>query len=211
MKIWITVLILLIGLLIVWVIWSYLVIKNIEQPDYSIISKEKGYEIRQYDPYIVAQVEVSGNQEQALNRWFRLLAWYIFWGNTSSDAIPMTSPVINTQLPESINMTVPVIDTKNTSGMRIIQFTMPGKYTLETLPKPDNEKVVLQAIEGRKVAVVRYTGYTPEEKVEKKKNLLLEYLVRDWIPPISDVSSALYNPPLSFPFMRRNEVFVEID
>jgi effector-binding domain-containing protein len=87
---------------------------------------------------------------------------------------------------------------------------MPSKYTLETLPTPNNSDVTLKPMSTKKVAVLRYTGYTPEAKVESKKAELLKYLERDNKEIVSDISSAQYNPPLSFPFVRRNEIIVEI-
>lgn len=91
----------------------------------------------------------------------------------------MTTPVIETPMSEPISMTIPVIETPATQGTRIVQFTMPSKYTLETLPLPNNQKVQLKQVEARTLAVLRYTGYTLESRVNQKKEKLLTYLERD--------------------------------
>ena len=197
-------------LITLWIIWSYLAVKNLEEPSYEVLEKTFGYEIRQYDAYIVAEVEVEWDQSQALNSGFRYLAGYIFGGNTQWDAIKMTAPVSETQVSEKISMTVPVADTPSTAGKRIVQFSMPSKYTLETLPIPNSEQVILKEIPEKKIAALRYTGWTNEKRVQAKKQELIKLLEKDTIKIIWEMTSAQYNPPLSFPFTRRNEILVEI-
>ena len=225
MRILIITFIIIVILLAIWIIGSYFSVRNLEEPDYNVISQKTGYEIRQYNSYIVAEVEVEWNQNEALNNWFRYLAGYIFWGNTNKDSIKMTAPVSETQTYEKISMTVPVMetestsismtapvmDTPNTQWSRIVQFTMPRKYTLETLPIPDNDKVTLREIPAKKVAVLRYSGYASEKRVTAKKEKLLELLERDNMKLLSNITSAQYNPPLSFPLTRRNEVMIEVE
>ena len=58
------------------------VMSNVEKPDYKVIQFEQNIEIRQYEPMIIAEVEVDGKREDAIRDGFRLLADYIF-GNLS--------------------------------------------------------------------------------------------------------------------------------
>ncbi len=210
MRIFIIILIIVSVLIAIWIIGSYLSVKNLEEPSYEVIEKRSGYEIRQYDPYIVAEVEVEGDQSQALNSGFRYLAGYIFGWNTKGDSIKMTAPVSETQISEKIAMTVPVADTPSSWGKRIVQFSMPSKYTLDTLPKPNNEQVKLKEIPGKRLAVLSYTGYATQSRVEKKKEELKTLLSKESIEIIWEMTSAQYNPPLSFPLTRRNEILAEV-
>lgn len=88
----------------------------------------------------------------------------------------MTAPVQEIQQSESIAMTVPVLDTASTGNTRIIQFVMPSKYTLETLPEPNNSEVKLREVAGNTKAVLRYTGWATEKKVAEKKKTLSRLL-----------------------------------
>lgn len=63
---------------VLWSLGSWLVVRTIEEPRYVVVEKRNGYEIRDYAPYIVAEVEVSGSRDVGLNKGFRLLADYIF-------------------------------------------------------------------------------------------------------------------------------------
>lgn len=50
-------LIVLIGL-VLWTLWS-IYISRAEQMTYTVLEKRANYEVRQYDPYIAATVEVD--------------------------------------------------------------------------------------------------------------------------------------------------------
>lgn len=197
--------------LIIWTLGTFLVIRWIDEPVYTVVERRDGYEIREYESYITAEVEVEGDMQTAITDGFRQLAGYIFGGNTSKASIAMTAPVMDTtKVSESIAMTVPVMDTLSNRGKHIITFTMPSKYTLETLPKPNNANIRFKVVEKSKKAVLRYTGYVTETRLQEKKKILTEFLARDGYIVKWEIISAQYNPPLSFPLLRRNEVMVDI-
>ena len=60
----------------------------IESPNYNVESKDENIEIRKYDDYIVAQVDLEADYNYALNKGFRILANYIFGGNHQKSKIP---------------------------------------------------------------------------------------------------------------------------
>ena len=213
--------------LLLWMIGTYLAVATIEEPEYEVVDKKSGYQIRQYESYIVAETEIKWSGQQVLNNWFRILAWYIFGWNTSKESIKMTTPVndVNKESEkiamttpvndikksnEKIAMTTPVNDIQSDDETHIVQFTMPSKYTLETLPVPNDDRVKLRKVESKKKAVLLYRGWSNETKVEKYKLKLINKLEQDKIEYVWDMVSAQYNPPLSFPLMRRNEILVEV-
>lgn len=127
-------------------------------------------------------------------------------------SIKMTAPVMDTmKTSENIAMTVPVMGRLSSSGKHIVAFTMPSSYTLESLPKPNNANIRFKEVSKSRRGVLRYTGYTSEGRVEHKKDLLRELLTRDGYKQKGEILSAQYNPPLSFPLLRRNEVMVDIE
>ena len=128
----------------------------------------------------MAEVEVDGDMRTSLSSGFRQLAGYIFGGNVSKISISMTAPVMDTsKVSESIAMTAPVMDTLSSSGRHIVAFTMPSKYTLDTLPKPDNADIRFRIVENSQRAVLRYSWYATEERVESYKKILAELISRD--------------------------------
>jgi len=189
----------------------------IEEPKYRVIENAGEYELRVYDPKIIAEVEVSGTQKEASNAGFKLIAGYIFGGNTSrkggNEKISMTAPVTMDSVEakpvsEKISMTVPV-NMEQTGEKWRMHFVMPSEYTLATLPKPNNPEVKIRQVPGHKYAVIRFSGFAGKKKADKKAAQLKKWLEGRGIKPTGKPELARYNPPWSLPFMRRNEVMMK--
>ena len=58
----------------------------LEEPKYTVIETDDMFELRSYEPLIVAQTLVSGDMDGASNAGFKLIAGYIFGGNVSKNA-----------------------------------------------------------------------------------------------------------------------------
>jgi hypothetical protein len=58
----------IVAIAVLWTVGSWLVVRNIEKSAYTLVEKRDGYEIRDYAPYMVAEVEVSGSRDQGLNQ-----------------------------------------------------------------------------------------------------------------------------------------------
>lgn len=123
----------------------------------------------------------------------------------------MTSPVSETAVSEKIAMTIPVSNTPTQENKREVTFSMPSKYTLETLPKPNDTRVKLKEIPAETRAVLRYTLWSDESRSEAKKERLLDALNNDSISFRGNVTTQYYNPPFTIPFLRRNEVSIRVD
>ena len=79
----------------------------IEEPAYRVIDSAPPIEIREYAPYVVAEVLVSGaTADTAGNQGFRVLAGYIFGQNKGDRRIAMTAPVTQAPAPARIDMTL---------------------------------------------------------------------------------------------------------
>jgi len=183
----------------------------IEEPTYTVIEATEVFELRAYEPMIVAETRVSGTLDEASRAGFKIIAGYIFGDNTSSssvnDKISMTAPVSMQLQPEKINMTAPV-SMQQDDGQWLVHFVMPEKYTLDTLPTPNNPAVMLRELPAHNYAVIRFSGFTGAIKVDKKITELMTWLRDKGIKPISEPEMARYNAPWSLPFMRRNEIMV---
>ena len=185
------------------------VMSNVEKPDYKVIQTERNIEIRQYEPMIIAEVEVDGKREDAIREGFRLIADYIFGNNTVKRDIAMTAPV-QQQESQKIAMTAPV-QQQSTGRSWQISFVMPSKYSMETLPEPKNDRVRLKEIMTKKFVVIKFSGTNSNENVTEHENQLMKYIESNQIKIIDSPKYAFYNAPWTLPFMRRNEVMIEIN
>ena len=183
---------------------------DLEEPDFDVIETRDGFEIRRYAPYIVAETTVTGTAREAGNSGFRILAGYIFGDNTTSTRMEMTTPVTTRGDGTKMKMTAPVTMKQGAKGSHTMRFVMERKYTLETLPKPNDSRISLIEIPERTVAVLRYSGRTTDTLFATKRARLLAGLRDAGIKPLAQPVKAVFNGPWTPAFMRRNEVQVEV-
>lgn len=192
---------------------SLLVVKPamaIEKAAYTVLEKKDGFEIRKYDPQIVAETFVEGDLENAGNEGFRRLYAYISGENTKKQSISMTAPVSQETGSEKIAMTAPAEQEMKDHRWRIT-FLMPAEYTLETLPEPNDTRVRLTEESGRLMVAVRYSGTWSEQGYEENKALLEEYIQKRGLTKTGEPVWARYDPPFMPWFLRRNEVLIPIE
>jgi hypothetical protein len=192
---------------------SLIVIKSaiaIEKAKYTVLEKEDGFEIRQYDPQIVAETFVEGDLKKAGNEGFRRLYAYISGENTKKQSISMTAPVSQETGSKKIAMTAPVKQEKKDNRWRIT-FFMPAEYTLETLPQPNDTRVRLKEESGRLMVAVKYSGTWSEEGYKENRVLLEEYIQKRGLTKTGEPVWARYDPPFMPWFLRRNEVLIPIE
>lgn len=184
----------------------------IESPKYQTIYKDKKSEIREYEEYILAEVEIDGDFGSALQKGFRVLADYIFGGNTSRARINMTVPVTEQAVSsEKIAMTAPVTSSPIEEGRKYkIAFTMPSKYTLENLPEPTDKAISFRKVSKHKVAALRFSGSLNSKLATRKSKELEIWLNANKYPKKSGFIFAQYNPPWIPGIFRRNEVLTEV-
>ena len=182
----------------------------IEEPAYISIEKKDAFEIREYQPKIIAQVLVNGTFDSASSKGFRLLADFIFGNNTTNEGakkIEMTAPVVSRDASEKIEMTAPVLSEEVEKGW-YISFNMPKQYTKETLPVPNNPEVKIIDVPTEKFAVITFSGLVREKKYAEMLNLLNEEMKKRNLEPKGPPILARYNPPWTLPFLRRNELML---
>ena len=187
----------------------YYMSSRTEQIQYSVLKSEKAYEVRLYPAHIVAQTMVKGSYQRALNQGFRILLGYIFGGNIKKEKIAMTAPVIEEKKNESIAMTAPVMASID-GDLHTIAFGMPRSYTLETVPTPIDLRIKITTIPEKKMAVLQFSWFRTNARIESKKQELIDALKRDAIETVGEPQYAGYNPPWTLPWMTRNEVLIQV-
>ena len=131
-----------------------------EEPHYLSTHLTDGVEGRKYGPRIAAETTVAANEDRARNIGFRRLAKYIFGANHRDQTISMTAPVVqqSDRQNDEIAMTAPVAQSRTADDRWTIRFFMPSKWTMETLPTPDDDNVALVSVPEETVAVLRFSG-----------------------------------------------------
>jgi hypothetical protein len=183
----------------------------IEEPQYKVLKDYgDGIELRQYSGILIAETEVvAANADEAGNLAFKRLGGYIFGGNQKKQSIAMTAPVSQAKS-EKIAMTAPVSQRQAEDGKWLVSFVMPQKYTLDTLPVPNDKSVYFKEVPARKVLAIRFSGRWTDENFSDHENQLLAAVKSNQLKATGEPWTARYNPPFMPGFMRRNEVMVEL-
>jgi hypothetical protein len=173
-----------------------------EKPEYTLVYLDGDIEYRQYESYFVSEsvvIEHNGEYKEAGLEGVNRLLSYIRGDNQNAE-----------KSSEKISMTLPIEQTMSPEGWSVA-LMLPGKYTLETAPKPTDPRVRIREVPGRLMAVLRYSGRWTEKNFSGKMSELRKAVESQSVETVGEMHTALYNPPIMPPFMRRNEVMVEVN
>ena len=219
--------------LVAWTGWGAYVNRTTERVPYTGIGGVGDVEFREYPETIVVATRAE-NESVAFRRLFE----YLGGANRNSKQVSMTAPVAtdgerlnagdgaieaasgetnseaadeasNETESEDVSMTAPVRTDRDGEGVRM-EFVLPAEYTPETAPRPTDPRVELVIRPSRTIAVLGFSGSARDRKAKEIESKLLETLAEEGIEAIDEPTLLQYNDPYTPPFMRRNEVAVEV-
>lgn len=184
----------------------------IEEPSYEVLRKIGEIELRQYTPYVVAEVLIEADADEAGNLAFPILAGYIFGKNKGKKEFAMTAPVTQAAAPTKLEMTAPVTQTAapGTAGSYLVQFVLPKDVTLASAPEPLDTRVQLREVAATQVAVIRYSGFWSDANYAEHLSELRAALKSAGLTPTGEPVFSRYNPPFMPWFLRRNEIWLHL-
>ena len=184
----------------------------IEEPAYEVIRSINDVEVRQYAPYVVAEVRIDADADEAGNLAFPILAGYIFGKNKGEKKFDMTAPVTQVAAPQRLEMTAPVTQTAvpGAAGSYLIQFVLPKGVTLASAPEPIDPRVKVREVPASRVAVIRYSGFWSEANYAEHLDRLRSVLKAAGVNTIGEPVFSRYNPPFMPWFLRRNEIWLTV-
>jgi hypothetical protein len=186
----------------------------VDEPPHKVVLKEGGFEIRQYESMLVAEVIVSGDMRKAGSKGFRPLADFIFGNNKPAEKIAMTAPVTRTAASKKkstkIEMTAPVTRVENEDKSWTVAFVMPQKWTKENLPQPNNKDVIIRQVSSELMATIKFSGRGSEASHQKNQKKLEKWLAEKGYVITGEPRYAGYDAPwVPWP-LRRNEVMIPV-
>jgi len=182
------------------------IMSRVELPSYQVEQQFGAIEIRLYKPLLVAEVEVEGERREAIRKGFSILADYIFGNNSKADTVAMTAPVLQ-KANEKIPMTAPVTQVQEADAWKIC-FHMPAAYSLDTLPRPNDARVIIVEVPAKRAVVITFSGSSSEENIARHRKILLDFVQTHNVKTVGEPILAFYNPPWTLPFLRRNEIML---
>jgi SOUL heme-binding protein len=184
--------------------------RAIEEPGYEVTRQLGSVELRQYAPYVVAEVVINTAAEDAANQAFPILAGYIFGKNKGEKKLEMTAPVTQTAAPVRMDMTAPVTQQAAVPGGYLVQFVLPKGVTLATAPEPTDARVQLRQVPAGRWAVIRYSGTWSKANYDEHLTQLKAALDVASVATQGEPVLARYDPPFKPWFLRRNEIWLAL-
>ena len=184
-----------------------------EEPPHTTKALIDGVEIRRYGARIAAETLVRTDEQSARNAGFHRLAGYIFGANHSDATIATTAPVGRQRDRgdgHRIAMTAPVAQSPDSADGWVIRFYLPAKWTMQTLPTPDDERVQLVSVSPETYAVLRFSGDRGPSAVAAQTARLHETLRATGFAAVGQATAWFYDPPWTLPFRRRNEIAIPV-
>ena len=170
------------------------IMSKVEEPEYVVEASDSNIEIRNYSSMILAEVEVKGRREDAIREGFRIIADYIFGHNASSKEISMTAPVQQQQVNNNWR----------------VSFVMPSEYSRNSLPKPFKENLFIRELSPTRYVVIKFSGFSTKDNLERHETALSVFVKNNSLKVVGTPKYAFYNPPWTLPFMRRNELMLQL-
>jgi hypothetical protein len=194
MKVLIIVAAVIIVTIVVFQSYTVMSSNKTEEQKYTVIRKEKDFEIRFYPAATIATIHSNAKTYKELSGpGFRQLAGYIFGGNARETQISMTAPV-HMDINDSVST---------------MSFIMPTVFNESNLPKPNNPNVIIKKTSQEYVAVIRFGGFTSDDDLKFYSAKLQKLLKEKGISTYGHYRYLGYNPPYQL-IDRRNEIIISV-
>ena len=181
-----------------------------EQQEYRVVESLGDVELREYAPWVVAEVVVAGSADAAANAAFRPLFSYISGANREATPLAMTAPVLQEASGQRLAMTAPVLQEAAGPAEWAVSFVLPGSRPLEDYPVPTDPRVCLRALPGQLAAALRWSGRWTTANVTRRTEELRRRIAEAGWQEAGDARWARFDPPWKPPFARRNEIVIPV-
>ena len=195
---------------------------DIESPKFEVALTGDAAELRRYAPMIAAEVRVEADDlDSAGSMGFMPLANYIFGNNKPGERIQMTAPVtaalvtsrdsLSAGAGEKIAMTAPVTTEPVRKGVYAVRFMMPSKWTMDTLPAPDDARVSLIETPETYFVAAGFMGAKDQAAIDAAEAAIRAFVAENGLTPAGETTLAGYSSPFTPVAQRKWEVLLKVD
>ncbi len=168
-----------------------------QRQEFRALETYRDFEIREYQPCVIAEVKVSADYSSASSRAFSSLFGYISQGNKNSEKISMTAPVISAQRPED-------------SETWYVSFVMPAGSKIENMPQPNDSKVLLRDLDSEICVAFSFRGKATPELSKKIEKQLRTAAAKENLTLSNETRICRFDPPVKPGFLQYNEIVIPI-
>lgn len=186
-----------------------------EKLEYRVVEKFDQFEVREYSPFWLIEIDQPGDWLRAGNMAFRPLVGYISGENVQRQKYAMTAPVLQTApalptAPESqTNPSAQAAANSATLGTHTVAFVLPASARGEVPVATDSRIRVIQN-PGGLFAAAKFRGGWSETLFAARATELVHNAKLANLEPIGEPLTARYDGPWKPGFAKHNEVLVRI-
>lgn len=193
-------------LLCAWVFYSTRT-NTVPTPEYVVVESGAGFEVREYGVYSIVETRVSAPYKQALQEGFERLSSYIEGNNSTGEVISMTRPIlIDREDAQERNILGDGVGLPETYR---IAFIMPTARTLDSLPEPNDVRLMKRIVPPHTVFVKNIHCIWGCLKEGKQEKIIEKAEDKGFIG--DNVIYARYALPWSMPFLVNNELWLSVE
>jgi hypothetical protein len=170
-----------------------------QRQEFKVLQSYKDFEVREYQPCVLAEVKVAAQYSTASSAAFGSLFRYISKGNKGSQKIAMTAPVIATQKDKRAN-----------ENEWFVSFVMPSGSKFGHLPHPNDPQVILRELDAETCIAASFRGRATEEVADKKIKELRAAAAKENIALSDETRICRFDPPIKPGFLQYNEIVIPI-
>ena len=168
-----------------------------KQQEFRVLQTYKDFELREYLPCVIAEVKVSAKYSTATSSAFSSLFNYISKGNSSSQKIAMTAPVITAQKAD-----------RSDFPEWHVCFVMPSGSTFGHLPHPNDSQVTLRELDTETCIAKSFRGRATDELSQKIAQALRISASKASIALSDETRICRFDPPFKPGFLQYNEIVI---
>ena len=168
-----------------------------QRQEFKVLRTYEDFELREYLPCVIAEVQVSAQYATASSSAFSTLLNYISKGNKTSQKIAMTAPVITAQKGDSWE-----------SAEWYVSFVMPSGSTFGRLPHPNDSQVKLRELDTETCVAKSFRGRATEELSRKMNEELRRSASKVNIALSDETRICRFDPPIKPGLLQYNEIVI---
>ena len=170
-----------------------------QRQEFRLIRAYSDFELREYNPCVLAEVRVSAHYSTASSAAFGSLFRYISKGNKTAQKIAMTAPVIAAQRTD-----------KSQEDEWFVSFVMPSGSNIGHLPNPNDPNVVLRDLDSETCIALSFRGKATAALSEKKIQHLRSAAAKENISLSAETRICRFDPPFKPGFLQYNEIVIPV-
>jgi hypothetical protein len=168
-----------------------------QRQEFRVLRTYADFEVREYQPCVIAEVRVSAQYADATSSAFGYLFKYISKGNKTAQKIAMTAPVIAAQRTD-----------KSQADEWFVSFVMPSGSNIGHLPNPNDPNVVLRELGTETCIALSFRGNANAERAAKEINKLRAAALRENLSLSDESRICRFDPPFKPGFLQYNEIVI---